>query len=201
MLSDRGGCGTELVPSARRRVRCVTARHAARAAAAPGTRRVNCGGMAARRLLLLYGGHAGGRTERLRLAVAAGAAAAATDSEVQLRQRPALEAGLDDLLWAEGLLLGTPEHFGYMSGALKDFFDRTFYPAEARTVGLPYGLFVSAGQDGSGTIAAVTRIVTGYRWKAVAPPVLVVGEPDAAALGRCEELGATLAAGLAAGVF
>lgn len=157
--------------------------------------------MATRRLLLVHGGHPGGRTERLRLAVAAGVAAAASTTEVELRQCRALDARLDDLLWAEGLLLGTPEHFGYMSGALKDFFDRTFYPAEARTIGLPYGLFVSAGQDGSGTIAAVARIVTGYRWKAVAPPVLVVGEPDATALAGCEELGATLAAGLAAGVF
>jgi multimeric flavodoxin WrbA len=104
-------------------------------------------------------------------------------------------------LWAQGLLLGTPEHFGYMSGALKDFFDRSFYPAEGRTVGLPYGLFVSAGNDGRGTIAAVERIVTGYGWQAIAEPVRVVGEPDDDALARCRELGATLAAGLSAGIF
>ena len=161
--------------------------------------------MGARHLLLLYGGHAGGRTERLRRALVAGIVVPADPSmptcELELRERPALEAGLDDLLWAHGVLLATPEHFGYMSGALKDFFDRTFYPAEARTVGLPYALVVSAGQDGSGTVAAVQRIVTGYRWKAVAAPVVVVGEPDAVALARCEELGATLAAGLVAGVF
>lgn len=154
--------------------------------------------MDSRHLLLIYGGHAGGRTERLRRALVAGIGA---EDGLVLRERPALEAGLDDLLWAHGLLLATPEHFGYMSGALKDFFDRTFYPAEARTVGLPYALVVSAGQDGSGTVAAVQRIVTGYRWKAIADPVVVVGEPDAAALARCEELGATLAAGLVAGVF
>jgi len=168
--------------------------------------------MGARHLLLLYGGHAGGRTERLRRALAAGIGAAVSSdavhgadagspTELELRARPALEAGLDDLLWAHGVLLATPEHFGYMSGALKDFFDRTFYPAEARTVGLPYALVVSAGQDGSGTVAAVQRIVTGYRWKSIAEPVVVVGEPDAAALARCEELGATMAAGLVAGVF
>lgn len=177
--------------------------------------------MGARHLLLIYGGHAGGRTERLRRALVAGigaavgvvhgdgggggnaasADAATPAGELVLRERPALEADLDDLLWAHGVLLATPEHFGYMSGALKDFFDRTFYPAEARTAGLPYALVVSAGQDGSGTVAAVQRIVTGYRWKAIADPVVVVGEPDAAALARCEELGATLAAGLVAGVF
>ncbi|MFZ9873721.1 MAG: flavodoxin, partial [Steroidobacteraceae bacterium] len=84
---------------------------------------------------------------------------------------------------------------------LKDFFDRTFYACENRTDGLPWGLFVSAGNDGSGTRAAVERIVTGYRWKTVIDPVIVVGEPDATALERCRELGATLAAGLAAEIF
>jgi multimeric flavodoxin WrbA len=159
--------------------------------------------MNGRHLLLVHGGHAGGRTERLRHAVATGvdAGGAAAGTPVTLRQRRALDAGLDDLLWADGLLLGTPEHFGYMSGALKDFFDRTFYPAEGRTEGKPYGLFISAGNDGTGTAAAVARIATGYRWSAIAEPVIVVGEPSRAALARCEELGATMAAGLGAGVF
>jgi multimeric flavodoxin WrbA len=155
--------------------------------------------MATPHLLSVYGGHAGGRTERLRRAAVEGIATAG--EPVELRERPALEAGLDDLLWADGLLLGTPEHFGYMSGALKDFFDRTFYPAEGRTEGRPYALFISAGNDGTGTAAAVARIATGYRWKPIAEPLIVIGEPDAAALARCAELGATLAAGLAAGVF
>ncbi|MFO1427947.1 MAG: hypothetical protein U1F11_13445 [Steroidobacteraceae bacterium] len=88
-----------------------------------------------------------------------------------------------------------------MSGAVKDFFDRTFYPAENRTVGLPYAVFVSAGNDGTGTVAAIERIATGYRWKRVAEPLIVVGEPTPAALDRCRELGATLAAGLALGIF
>ena len=150
-------------------------------------------------VLLVYGGQPGGRTERLCIAALAGLKAAGEAFEV--RERPALQATIDDLLWAQGILLATPEHFGYMSGALKHFFDRTFYPAEGRTEGRPYGLMVSAGNDGTGTVAAVERIVTGYRWRAVAPPVVVVGEPDAAALARCEELGATLVAGLEAGVF
>ena len=159
--------------------------------------------MNTRRLLLVHGGHAGGRTARLRAAVRAGIAtgAEAAGAPVELRELPALQAGLDDLLWADGLVLGTPEHFGYMSGALKDFFDRTYYPAEGRTEGKPYALFVSAGNDGTGTAAAVTRIATGYRWQAIAAPLIVVGEPSPADFARCEELGATLAAGLAAGVF
>lgn len=150
-------------------------------------------------VLLVYGGQPGGRTERLCAAATAGLRAAGENFE--LRERPALLATVDDLLWAQGILLATPEHFGYMSGALKHFFDRTFYPVEGRTEGRPYGLMVSAGNDGTGTVAAVERIVTGYRWRAVAPPIVVVGEPDAPALARCEELASTLVAGLEAGVF
>jgi hypothetical protein len=156
------------------------------------------------RILLVFGGQPNGRTERLRREVVAGIATAAqADADgaadtpgtmYELRERHALLATADDLLW-------TPEHFGYMSGALKDFFDRSFYPSEARTAGLPYGLFVSAGNDGRGTIAAVERIVAGYGWRAIADPVRVVGDPDEASLARCRELGGTLVAGLAAGIF
>ena len=167
------------------------------------------------RILLVYGGQPNGRTEQLRREVVAGIAKAArADDEgaadapgtvpgtvYELRERHALLATAYDLLWAQGLLLGTPEHFGYMSGALKDFFDRSFYPAEARTAVLPYGLFVSACNDGRGTITAVERIVAGYGWRAIADPVRVVGDPDEAALASCRELGGTLIAGLAAGIF
>jgi len=152
-----------------------------------------------RRILLVYGGHPGGRTDRLRVAVEAGVREAGDG--VSLTARPALACGAEELLAAHGLLLGTPEHFGYMSGALKDFFDRTFYPTEGRTAGLPYALFVSAGNDGTGAVRAVERIATGYGWSAVAPPLIVIGDPDAAALRRAQELGATVAAGVAAGIF
>ncbi len=152
-----------------------------------------------RRILLVYGGHPGGRTDRLRDAVEAGVRDAGEDVAVTARR--ALECGPQELLAAHGLLLGTPEHFGYMSGALKDFFDRTFYPTEGRTAGLPYALFVSAGTDGTGTVRAVERIALGYGWSAVAQPLIVIGDPDAAALDRARELGATVAAGVAAGIF
>lgn len=150
-------------------------------------------------LLLVTGGHAGGRLERLAAEVRAGAAEFAED--VELRSLPALQAGIDDLLWANGLLIGTPEKFGYMAGAVKDFFDRTYYPAEGKVNGLPYAMFVSAGNDGTGAVTSVERIATGYRWTRVAEPVIVRGEPDEAALARCRELGQTVAAGLAVGIF
>jgi hypothetical protein len=164
-----------------------------------------------KRVLLIHGGHAGGRTERLVQALAAGVRDAGDAGDggegdaggdvVEVRVLPALQAGIDDLLGCEGLLIATPEHFGYMSGAVKDFFDRTFYPAEGKTEGLPYALCVSAGNDGTGTIRAVERIATGYRWKPIAEPVLVVGEPEERHLAACRELGQTMAAGLAAGLY
>jgi NAD(P)H-dependent FMN reductase len=151
-----------------------------------------------KRLLAIYSTQSG-RTLALLEAVRAGIAECA--DEVELRVLPALQAGLDDLLWAEALLIGTPENFGYMSGAVKDFLDRVYYPAEGLKLGLPYAVFVSAGNDGSGAVRAIERIATGCGWKPVAEPVIVRGEPDAAALERCRELGQTLAAGLAFGVF
>ena len=77
------------------------------------------------------------------------------DIEVEVRMLLPKDAGLDDLLWADGLLLGTPDNFGYMSGALKAFFDRTFYPAEGKVEGLPYAIFVSAGNDGTGAVNSI----------------------------------------------
>ncbi|MFT4047587.1 MAG: NAD(P)H-dependent oxidoreductase [Solimonas sp.] len=147
-------------------------------------------------LLVIHGGH-GGHTRALCEAVCAGAAAGDAD----LRCLHAAQAGLEDLLWADGLLLGTPENFGYMSGLLKDFFDRTFYPAEGRTVGMPYALFVSAGNDGTGAARAVGRIAIGYGWKAIAEPLIVKGEVGETALQACRELGEAMAAGLAGGIF
>lgn len=150
-------------------------------------------------LLLIYAGHAGGRTYALVEAVKQGVAAAGED--VELRALPALEAGVDDLLWASGLLFGTPEHFGYMAGAIKDFFDRTFYPVQGRVEGLPYALFVSAGNDGTGAVTSIDRIALGYRWKKCAEPLIVKGDPTMDDLQRCSELGQMLAAGLALGVL
>lgn len=150
-------------------------------------------------LLLIYAGHAGGRTYAMVEAVKRGVADAGDD--VELRALPALEAGVDDLLWANGLLIGTPEHFGYMAGAIKDFFDRTFYPVQDRVDGLPYAIFVSAGNDGTGAVTSIQRIAIGYRWKQSTEPLVLKGDLSDADLQKCAELGQTMAAGLALGVL
>jgi len=152
-----------------------------------------------RHLLIVFHSRSGG-TQALADAVIAGATSDEIEG-VEVRVRRAFDASVDDVHWADGVILGTPENFGYMSGALKDFFERIYYALLDETPGLPYALFVKGGHDGEGAIRSVERIVTGLRWKAAQPPLLVVGALDDAALERCHELGLTLAAGLEAGVF
>jgi multimeric flavodoxin WrbA len=122
-------------------------------------------------------------------------------SDVDVRVRSALDADADDLLWADGFILGTPENFGYMSGAMKYFLDRVYYPCEDKLNGKPFAFFVRAGNDGTGAISSMRRILTGLAVREVQEPVLIVGEFDEARLKDCENLGLTLAAGLEAGVF
>ena len=120
---------------------------------------------------------------------------------VETRLVAARDAGAEDLLWANGVLLGTPENFGYMSGGMKDFLDRTFYAVEGKIQPLPYAVFISAGNDGRGALRAIRRIVGGYPFVEVQDPVIARGEVTEANLDACRELGMTLAAGLEAGVF
>jgi multimeric flavodoxin WrbA len=112
-----------------------------------------------------------------------------------------LQAQPGDVLWAHAIILGSTENFGYMSGAMKDFFDRIYYPCLEQTEGRPYALFIRAGNDGSGARSSIERIVTGLRWKAVGDPVIAAGGFKPEYIEHCEELGMTLAAGLEAGVF
>ena len=133
-------------------------------------------------------------------AVIAGARSTDVDG-VEVRVRSALEAEADDLLWCDGFLLGTPENFGYMSGAMKYFLDRAYYPCEGKINGKPYALFIRAGNDGSGAINSMRRILSGLAVREIQEPVLIAGEFEAARLLECEELGLTLAAGLEAGIF
>jgi len=120
---------------------------------------------------------------------------------VDVRVRSPLEAEADDLLWADAFILGTPENFGYMSGAMKYFLDRAYYPCEGKLDGRPWAMFIRAGNDGGGAISSIRRILKGLAVREVQEPVLIVGDFDEARLDECRELGMTLAAGLEAGVF
>jgi multimeric flavodoxin WrbA len=152
-----------------------------------------------KRLLIVYHSQSGS-TDRMADAVIRGSRNEDVDG-VDVIVRTALEATADDLLSSDAFILGTPENFGYMSGAVKYFLDRVYYECEGKVNGRPFALFVRAGNDGSGAISSLHRILTGLAVREVQDPVLIVGEFDDSRLDECEELGLTMAAGLEAGIF
>ncbi|SDO90405.1 hypothetical protein SAMN04487957_11523 [Halomonas shengliensis] len=152
-----------------------------------------------RRLLIIA--HAPSpNTRRLREAAERGARHPEIDG-IEVVVKPPLEAGPDDVLACDAILLGTTENLGYMSGALKDFFDRSYYPVLEERQGLPCALYVRAGHDGTGTRRAVEGIVTGLRWRWVQAPLILRGEWQEEFARQVEELAMTLAAGLEAGML
>ena len=156
--------------------------------------------MADTRHLLIVHHSQSGTTARMADAVVRGASSPDIEN-VELRLVDALAAESADLLWADGFILGTPENFGYMSGAMKYFLDRIYYDCLDKVDGMPYALFVRAGNDGSGAISSITRILTGLSVRQVQEPVLIAGEFDESRLEECETLGMTMAAGIEAGLF
>lgn len=111
-----------------------------------------------------------------------------------------LQTGPDSVLAADGLLLGTTENFGYMSGAMKDFFDRIYYPCLDKTRGMPYALFIRAGQDGQGAKTSIERIVAGLGWRAVQEPLICKGDLSEFK-EPCHQLGELMAVGLEQEIF
>jgi multimeric flavodoxin WrbA len=160
-------------------------------------------------LLIVYHSMTGGTRQMAEAALRG----ASREDAVHASLLRAQEAQPEHVLGADGYLFATPENLASMSGMMKDFFDRTYYAALDRVNGRPYATLVCAGSDGQGAIRQVERIALGWRLKPVAPALLVIthaqtpaailrektiAEPD---LVRCEELGATLAAGLDLGLF
>ncbi|MDH3476455.1 MAG: flavodoxin family protein [Rhodospirillales bacterium] len=139
-------------------------------------------------------------TRRLLEAAAEGARDPAIEG-VEVEALSPFDAGPEEVKAAQAILLGTTENLGYMSGALKDFFDRVYYPCLEETQGLAYALYIRAGHDGTGTRRGVETIVTGLRWRAVQEPLICRGEWREDFVGQCRELGTLMAAGLEAGVF
>ena len=150
---------------------------------------------------LLIGAHVPSpNTIALRDAVVAGAVSADITG-IEVVSRTPFEAGPEDVLACDGIILGTTENLGYMSGALKDFFDRTYYGVIEDKQGLPLGVYIRAGLDGTGTRRAIESITGGLRWKLVQEPMILHGEWQAGFTRQVEELGLAMAAGLEAGVF
>ena len=151
-----------------------------------------------------------GGTEQMAQALVAGAAA---ENGVRTRLLQAAATQAADVLAADAYVFATPENLAAIAGLMKDFFDRCYYPALDRINGRPYAALVCAGSDGQNAVRQIERIATGWRLRAVAEALIVctraqtpeqilapktIGAED---LDRCRELGATLAAGLAMGVF
>ena len=137
-------------------------------------------------------------TKRLFDAVLAGAG---ESNGVTIVGKSPFQAGPDELMAADGIILGTTENLGYMSGAMKDFFDRIYYPCLEETQGRPYCLYIRAGHDGTGARRGIETIVKGLRWRAVQEPIILRGDWQNDFLDQCQELGAAMAAGLEAGIF
>jgi multimeric flavodoxin WrbA len=152
-----------------------------------------------KQLLVVYHS-ASGNTQRMADAVVAGLAAMSSPDFSYLF-KTALDAGPEDVLACDGIILLTPENFGYMSGALKYFFDRIYYPCLDQTQGLPYALIIRAGNDGTGAEQSIERIITGLAWRAIAEPIVSKGEFDASILPDCRELAESFAVGLQSGIF
>ncbi|MBR0651567.1 flavodoxin family protein [Roseomonas terrae] len=159
-------------------------------------------------LLVVFHSMTGGTRQ-----MAEAAARAAEGEGVAVRLLEACDAGPADVLGADAFIFATPENLAAMAGMMKDFFDRTYYAALGRIEGRAYGLMVCAGSDGTNAVRQVARIAIGWRLRAAAEPIIVcthaqtpeailaakVIPPDE--IARCEELGATIAAGLAIGMF
>jgi len=139
-------------------------------------------------------------TRKLTHAVFAGASHGDVQG-ISVQVSEALDTGPADVLQADAIILGTTENFGYMSGGMKDFFDRIYYPCLEKTQSLPFALFIRAGNDGLGACSSIERIAKGLAWKPVQEPLICRGGWQASFTGQCEELGMTMAAGLEAGIF
>ncbi|MFT5728928.1 MAG: multimeric flavodoxin WrbA [Desulforhopalus sp.] len=126
---------------------------------------------------------------------------AAKEENITVTFKKAADACLEDLLNCNGIAIGTPEYFGTMAGMIKDFFDRTYGAAQEKTIGLPYIVFVSAGNDGRGAITQIERIAAGYKWNKAQEAIRVVGVPTENDLVAVEDLGQALAAGIDFGIY
>ncbi|UUV06101.1 flavodoxin family protein [Ruegeria sp. YS9] len=158
-------------------------------------------------LLIVYHSRTGGARQM------AEAAAEAARGEANTKLVPADQAGPVDVLAADGYIFCAPENLAAISGLMKEFFDRCYYPVLGKIEGRPYAQMICAGSDGQNAARQIARIATGWRLKEVQPPLIICTQaqtPEAILarkaipedeLDRCREIGSALAAGLAMGIF
>jgi len=158
-------------------------------------------------LLIVYHSRTGGSRQM------AEAAAAAAREEAPTVLKTADQAGPEDLLKANGYIFCAPENLAALSGVMKDFFDRCYYPVLGQIEGRPYAVMICAGSDGENAARQTARIATGWRLKLAQPPLIVCTHAQtpeailaektipAEQLALCRDLGAALAAGLTMGIF
>lgn len=156
--------------------------------------------MVSHKKLLIVANQPSANTRSLALAARAGASHPDIESVDVILKEPLL-ASVEDVLDCDGIIIGTTENFGAMSGLIKDFFERIYYPCLERTQALPYALYIRAGIDGEGTQRGVRRIITGLSWSEVQPCLLLKGDYSVSYESQCHELGMTMAAGLDAGIY
>ena len=148
-------------------------------------------------LLILYHSQSG-NTKRLAAAVEAGALRV---KGTRVRRLRAAEVTDRDLLECRCLVICSPEYFGYMAGAIKDFFDRTYERVRGKVIGKSYAVVISAGNDGTGALTSIERIIAGLNLRKVQEPIISRGEISQSLVERCSELGETLAAGVDLGIY
>ncbi|NOC85470.1 MULTISPECIES: flavodoxin family protein [Ruegeria] len=158
-------------------------------------------------LLIVYHSRTGGARQM------AEAAAESARAETEVELVPADQAGPEDVLAADGYIFCAPENLAAISGLMKEFFDRCYYPVLGQIEGRPYAQMICAGSDGENAACQIARIATGWRLKEVQSPLIVCTHaqtPEAILarktipedqLDRCREIGAALGAGLAMGIF
>ena len=150
--------------------------------------------------LLVVGHTPSLNTRRLFEAVVEGASSVEIENIEVMASRP-FDVQPNDVQAAQAIILGTTENLGYMSGALKDFFDRIYYPCLEHTQGMPYALYIRAGQDGTGARRSIESITSGLGWRAVQEPLICRGDWQEAFVVQGQELGTAIAACLEMGIF
>ncbi len=150
-----------------------------------------------KKLLIIYHSRSG-TVKKMADAIISGAR---TGTSIEIEVVNPLEANPEQIKSSQAIIIGTPENFGYMSGAIKHFFEEIYYECLESTRGLSYALFVAADNDGSGAVASIEKIITGLGWNDVAQPIICKNGVTQQELEMCRELGMTISAGLELGLY